>query len=163
MKQKNESGRSLVELIGVLCIMGVLSIGSLLAYDYTRARTQYTSIVETGAKLLAVARIKGRIASTFSEQMSNIALQRDKALISAEIVEGDGIIKICVCERDKEKQEIMRVRISEIAGLNTSEISAYSGTEFYKKYECKEITDDCFCADKKEPFCFSLTYKDLEQ
>ena len=37
MKNKTESGRSMVEMIGVLALIGLLSLGSLSGYEYALA------------------------------------------------------------------------------------------------------------------------------
>ncbi len=158
MKKTNETGRSLVELIGVLCVMGVLSVGSLMTYDYTRSRARYTGIIESASKILAVARTKGRLVTTYSEKMDLTAEKRDKAIMTAEIVGEVGYVTICVCEQDKDKQQDIRTRVTELAGFPDVDDADYGDTAFHEKQKCSGTGSKCFCANKKEPYCFTLEF-----
>ena len=55
MKMKNESGRSMVEMLGVLAIIGVLSIGGIAGYTMAMNRYRANEIVDTAAKLSVIA------------------------------------------------------------------------------------------------------------
>jgi type II secretory pathway pseudopilin PulG len=54
--RKNENGRSMVEMLGVLAIIGVLSVGGI--YGYTTAMRKYKAneIMQTAAMLATLAR-----------------------------------------------------------------------------------------------------------
>ena len=52
---KNESGRSMVEMLGVLAIIGVLSIGGIAGYTLAMNRYRANEIMDTAAKLAIVA------------------------------------------------------------------------------------------------------------
>ena len=56
MTMKNESGRSMVEMLGVLAIIGVLSIGGIAGYT-TMAMNRYRAneIIDTASKVAIVA------------------------------------------------------------------------------------------------------------
>ncbi|MBP5343847.1 MAG: hypothetical protein J6Y85_02075 [Alphaproteobacteria bacterium] len=47
MKNTNESGRSMVEMLGVLAIIGVLSIGGIAGYTMAMNKYQANEIVNT--------------------------------------------------------------------------------------------------------------------
>ncbi len=96
MKKTNETGRSMVELLGVLMIIGVLSIGSLAGYDYTRRQARVTSTVETVSKLLAVSRVKGRAVTSFSEKMDATVI-KDKVAVWANARGEVWDVNICGC------------------------------------------------------------------
>ena len=48
--RKNESGRSMVEMLGVLAIIGVLSIGGIAGYTLSMNRYRANAIVDTANK-----------------------------------------------------------------------------------------------------------------
>ena len=58
MKMNNESGRSMVEMLGVLAIIGVLSIGGIAGYTVAMNRYRANEIVDTGTKLCVIAMTK---------------------------------------------------------------------------------------------------------
>ncbi len=158
-KTRNETGRSMVELIGVLAVMGVLSIGSLLAYDYTRERARATGVVQSISKMLAIARVKGKEVNTFSERMEAIG-QRDKMIISAKYVGTQGKAVVCSCERKEDKRNSMTLRIAQIAGeTGMPSAVSYQTTPFENMMPCEDGTK-CFCADGEDPSCFSLMFED---
>ena len=49
--KKIESGRSMIEMLGVLAIIGVLSIGGLAAYNSAMDRNDANNILDFGSKL----------------------------------------------------------------------------------------------------------------
>ena len=50
MKAENESGRSMVEMLGVLAIIGVISIGAIGGYTYGMNRYRTNEILDGGTK-----------------------------------------------------------------------------------------------------------------
>ena len=58
MKMNNESGRSMVEMLGVLAIIGVLSIGGIAGYTIAMNRYRANEIIDTGTKLCVIAMTK---------------------------------------------------------------------------------------------------------
>ena len=52
---KIESGRSMVEMLGVLAIIGVLSIGGIAGYTMAMNRYRANEIIDTASKLSVVA------------------------------------------------------------------------------------------------------------
>ncbi len=114
----HESGRSMVEMIGVLAIIGLLSIGSLAAYDYTKARARTTSIVDVASKLLAIARVKGKEVSTFTEKME-YTIDNYQIAGTARIDENEkGIVVICGCNIDENFEN----RLEQISGVSVETV-----------------------------------------
>ena len=54
-KNKNESGRSMVEMLGVLAIIGVLSIGGITGYTMSMNRYQANQIIDAANKYAFIA------------------------------------------------------------------------------------------------------------
>ena len=71
MKMNNESGRSMVEMLGVLAIIGVLSIGGIAGYTIAMNRYRANEIIDTAAKLAVIGMTKningGTATATFSD------------------------------------------------------------------------------------------------
>lgn len=57
---KSQSGRSMVEMLGVLAIIGVLSIGGIAGYTMAMNRFRANEILDTAAKLVVIAQTKNR-------------------------------------------------------------------------------------------------------
>ena len=55
MKRTNESGRSMVEMLGVLAIIGVLSVGGIAGYTMAMNRYRSNEIIDMANKLAVVA------------------------------------------------------------------------------------------------------------
>ena len=58
MTKVNESGRSMVEMLGVLAIIGVLSIGGIAGYTMAMNRYRANEILNTAAQLSILAMTK---------------------------------------------------------------------------------------------------------
>ena len=58
MKNTNESGRSMVEMLGVLAIIGVLSIGGIAGYTLAMNRYRANEIMNAAAQVSIVAMSK---------------------------------------------------------------------------------------------------------
>ena len=55
MTMKNESGRSMVEMLGVLAIIGVLSIGGIAGYTMAMNRYRANEAVDGASKIAIIA------------------------------------------------------------------------------------------------------------
>lgn len=55
-QRKDQSGRSMVEMLGVLAIIGVISVGGLSAYKYTMKRYRITKTINQVALAMQSAR-----------------------------------------------------------------------------------------------------------
>ena len=64
MKNVNESGRSMVEMLGVLAIIGVLSIGGIAGY--TMAMNRYRANEGLAAANMAIVEAMAREADSFN-------------------------------------------------------------------------------------------------
>ena len=54
MKRTNESGRSMVEMLGVLAIIGVLSIGGIAGYSMAMNRYRANEILDAASKYAVI-------------------------------------------------------------------------------------------------------------
>lgn len=54
-KENGEAGRSMVEILGVLAIIGVLSIGGIAGYSMAMNRYRANEIIDTAAKVSVIA------------------------------------------------------------------------------------------------------------
>ena len=62
MKLKNQSGRSMVEMLGVLAVIGVLSVGGIYGYRYAMDQykfNKYVKLLDTVAMSVAIENGKG--------------------------------------------------------------------------------------------------------
>lgn len=72
---KIESGRSMVEMLGVLAIIGVLSIGGIAGYTMAMNRYRANEIIDTASKLSVVAQTQSANpnAGTFDPDKVNLS------------------------------------------------------------------------------------------
>ena len=54
MTEKNESGRSLVEMLGVLAVMGILTIGGIVGFNYAMNKQRANELLNEAYKRAAV-------------------------------------------------------------------------------------------------------------
>ena len=55
MKTKSQSGRSMVEMLGVLAIIGVLSVGGIAGYSLSMRRHRANQIIDIASKFALLA------------------------------------------------------------------------------------------------------------
>ena len=55
MKLKSQSGRSMVEMLGVLAIIGVLSVGGIAGYSHSMSKHRANRVADVVAKYAAIA------------------------------------------------------------------------------------------------------------
>ena len=54
--KKNENGRSMIEMLGVLAVIGVLSVGGIYGYTVAMRRHRANEIVQTASMLVTMAK-----------------------------------------------------------------------------------------------------------
>ncbi len=81
--KKNESGRSMVEMLGVLAIIGVLSIGGMTGYSLAMHRYQAERIFNAASTLTA-GTTGGGIGSTRSETVNGATLTLKNGFVCVE-------------------------------------------------------------------------------
>ena len=64
---KQENGRSMVEMLGVLAIIGVLSIGGIAGYTMAMNRYRANEIIDTASKLSVIAQTSNVSGGTYRE------------------------------------------------------------------------------------------------
>lgn len=82
MKKNVQSGRSMIEILAVLAIVGVLSIGGLAGYSLSSQRIQINNIMDTATKFAAKG-VGGRsfrnLAAAGMEKPNGIEMALDDA------------------------------------------------------------------------------------
>ena len=107
--KKNESGRSMVEMLGVLAIIGVLSIGGIAGYTLAMNRYRANEILDTAAKLAVVSMSsKSQTAS-----LSDLGLEQIAGVNGAPTVAG-GKVTVTIDSDD------VRKLIQDLAGNKAS-------------------------------------------
>lgn len=71
--KKIESGRSMVEMLGVLAIIGVLSIGGIAGYTMAMNRYRANEIIDAASKVIVVAQT--RTGTTLTANLEDIGLE----------------------------------------------------------------------------------------
>lgn len=75
--RKNESGRSMVEMLGVLAIIGVLSIGGIAGYTLSMNRYRANTIVDMANKYAALVfgTCQNRVAANQIDSITDCGLE----------------------------------------------------------------------------------------
>jgi len=98
---KLESGRSMVEMLGVLAIIGVLSIGGIAGYTMAMNRNTANNITDAAAKLSVIAYARGQSGSTGTLNFNDAAMGDLPSGISAmSATMNDGVVNVTVNEKD---------------------------------------------------------------
>ena len=89
---KSESGRSMVEMLGVLAIIGVLSIGGIAGYTMAMNRFRANEVVDMGNKYAALifAANQTALARTGAE-LTTIPTVKDMGLTTGSTVSGNNL------------------------------------------------------------------------
>lgn len=74
MKNMNESGRSMVEMLGVLAIIGVLSVGGIAGYSKAMSKYKVNKTIDQVTMLVA------NIRTTYASQNNYEGFDTDKAI-----------------------------------------------------------------------------------
>ena len=72
MKYTNENGRSMVEMLGVLAIIGVLSIGGIAGYTRAMRNWRANEIIDAANKTVVVAETQDAGSATYTTDVGNI-------------------------------------------------------------------------------------------
>lgn len=65
-----ESGRSMLEMIGVLCVLAVLSVAGLVTYDYAKERFWAVNASQALVKMMSISRVQGRNVTDTSARIN---------------------------------------------------------------------------------------------
>ena len=79
LSRNDQNGRSMIEMLGVLAIIGVLSIGGIAGYTLAMNRYRANELLDTAAKVAVVAMTKnggiGDNANTIDIRVTQIATE----------------------------------------------------------------------------------------
>ncbi|MBP5343849.1 MAG: type II secretion system protein [Alphaproteobacteria bacterium] len=93
MKNTNESGRSMVEMLGVLAIIGVLSVGGIAGYTMAMNKYRANEIVNAVVQAAVECRTRGTFSDT---DISAHGLTFTKTGTAVDCVKGTGAVKFKV-------------------------------------------------------------------
>ncbi len=93
-KENGEAGRSMVEMLGVLAIIGVLSIGGIAGYNMAMNRYRANEIIDTAAKVSVIAISKQDCDEWECGQMSDVTDRSQVSGITSMSSYGDGRVGI---------------------------------------------------------------------
>lgn len=92
---KQENGRSMVEMLGVLAIIGVLSIGGIAGYTMAMNRYRANEIIDAASKLSVVSQTANNGAGTNGINLSDIGFSNDTLHDATFTVENAGrVVKV---------------------------------------------------------------------
>ncbi len=106
--KKQESGRSMVEMLGVLAIIGVLSIGGIAGYMLSMNRFRANSLIDKASKFATIAysakqtekalgKTDGLIASNFAFSDQKLGtLDSSESITLTSFGEDDGKVQVTV-------------------------------------------------------------------
>ena len=103
---KNESGRSMVEMLGVLAIIGVLSVGGIAGYTMAMNKYRANEIAAAAAQcgIMAVAKATtggSNVSSTDCSDLMEIPSSASGNISSMKVVAGtDGTSTVTVIAKD---------------------------------------------------------------
>lgn len=92
----NQKGRSMIEMLGVLAIIGVLSIGGIAGYSKAMSQHKINQTVNTFALVLQ------NLQDLTAKNVSGIAASDSQGFFSAAEVEKYGILDICNQKNSKD-------------------------------------------------------------
>ena len=102
----NESGRSMVEMLGVLAVIGVLTIGGLAGYNYAMEKHKVNELIDGATKRAVVASASGKTGAVSLKEFEDDTVAGgtfgDTAMVSAgKITLTVSGVETKICERLK--------------------------------------------------------------
>lgn len=92
---KQENGRSMVEMLGVLAIIGVLSIGGIAGYTMAMNRYRANEIIDAASKLAVVSQTANNGAGATDMDITDIGFANNTLHNATFKVENDGrVVKV---------------------------------------------------------------------
>ena len=82
MKNVNESGRSMVEMLGVLAIIGVLSIGGIAGYTMAMNKYQANEIINTVAQAAVYCRTKSAAGAILTSDGTTNTVEANREIFA---------------------------------------------------------------------------------
>ena len=124
MKKTNESGRSMVEMLGVLAIMGVLSMGGLASYTMAMRSYRANEILQAASMLAMETRV--REAAITDAGTLGISVDGCTKLESTWDSKDEKVTVTCTLNNDQS----LATAVQNKAGTNTNnQVSVNTATE----------------------------------
>ncbi|MDR2901726.1 MAG: hypothetical protein LBU87_01270 [Lactobacillales bacterium] len=125
--KNSESGRSMVEMLGVLAIIGVLSIGGIAGYMIAMYRWRANELLDTAAKVSVIA-----MSKTYGTGIANlvdlgIADSAGVGTVAGQrvIIEGDDTGDVIIYKYDADFPEGIEKAVKSIAGNKVKAADQY--------------------------------------
>jgi len=141
---KNENGRSMVEMLGVLAIIGVLSIGGIAGYTIAMNRYRANEILDMAAKVSVLGMTKN---GTDTAKMSDFTTTKNLFGVTNMEAGQSGVVKLTT----KELSSGVANAIASIAGKKT-DFTATSTPVTGDKYADFDRPSDAPSAPKSSDF-----------
>ncbi len=87
---KQESGRSMIEILGVLAIMGVLSIGGIAGYTIAMNRFRANEMLDLAARVATVAMTK---SGTEQATLADVTTQVEPYGVTSMTADSTGVVE----------------------------------------------------------------------
>lgn len=88
--KSNQSGRSMIEMLGVLAIIGVLSVGGIAGYSKAMAKYRTNKVVEQVSMLITNVRTMYAQQQTYVNLDNNLAIEMGVVPEELIVVDGQG-------------------------------------------------------------------------
>ena len=141
MKRTNESGRSMVEMLGVLAIIGVLSIGGIAGYSMAMNRYRANEALDMANKFAVIVFSGYHTASAMGNSWSAPTLATSGLIDSGEKTPGGATITYSGSDEDLKAgtvkldiefptDAVCKAAVSILGSTSTCATAKLSGIEF---------------------------------
>jgi len=113
MKKTNENGRSMVEMLGVLAIIGVLSIGGIAGYTLAMNKYRANEIVNAVVQAAVECRTRGQISSDVYTDIQGLGTPSC-------VKQSIGLVSFTVAYEDVAKAVVKTINVYSEANLSSS-------------------------------------------
>ena len=115
MKIINEAGRSMVEMLGVLAIIGVLSIGGIAGYTRAMRTWRANDILDAANKVIVVAETTEEQTATYSDVSTHLDQVAGGVVSSIEVNAAQKTVTITLAGRTSEYTKLKETIEASIA------------------------------------------------
>ena len=85
----NQNGRSMVEMLGVLAIIGILSIGSIAGFRYALLRYKANEVLDSLSKLYVLVEEKSKFTDNSNPTASVNYTELDKSIMDSPLISNE--------------------------------------------------------------------------
>ena len=118
-----QNGRSMIEMLGVLAIIGVLSIGGLAGYTMAMNRHRANQVLDYVSRCAVIAQTKGDGSQAPSGTCSDLMEDEDQPSLTSAVVSGTVDQPIVTLTWKSGTDKVKAAVISRLEGANVMEIN----------------------------------------